>query len=68
MASTTTHGVTIRSNARDAKRLSALVSATRNFEGTGTRGEFFIPADGEVQALRDAEFLTDNGATVTEVR
>jgi len=61
------HGVTIKSNAREAKRLSALVSATRNFEPTGVRGEFFIPAEDEVRALRDAEFLADNGATVTAV-
>lgn len=61
------NGVTIRTNAREAKRLSALVSATRNFEPTGVRGEFFIACDDEVKALRDSEFLASNGATVVAV-
>ena len=62
------HGVTIQSTAREAKRLSALVSATRTFEPTGVRGQFFIEAADEVRALHDADFLAGYGVKVVEAR
>ena len=70
MSNTTTapaHGVTIRTNARAARRAAALLSPTREFLPTGRRGEFFMAAADEVQALRDADFLAANGVTVLSV-
>ena len=61
---TTAHGVTIRTNARAARRAAALLSPSREFLPTGRRGEFFMAAADDVQALRDAEFLAANGVTV----
>lgn len=58
------YGVTIESNARQAKRLSALLSPTRNSVPTGQRGRFFMAATDEVQSLRDADFLTAYGVDV----
>lgn len=60
-------GTKIKSNARDAQRFSALLSPTRSFVATDKRGVYFMPADDEVTALRDADFLAANGATVIEI-
>lgn len=61
------HGVNVKTNAREAKRLSALISPTRSLEPTPARGVYYLAASDEVQAMRDAEFLTDNGAAVISV-
>lgn len=62
------HGVTIRTNGREAKHLSAITSPTKDFEPTGERGVYFMPADDEVQALHRADFLTRNGVEVLDAR
>lgn len=58
--------VTVRTNAAEARRLSA-ISPSRNLERTGTRGVYTLTCAGEVAALRDAATLTEYGAQVLSV-
>ena len=58
------HAVIIKANARVAREFSIRLSPSRNFEPEGRRGHYIINCADEVQALRDAEWLRDNGATV----
>ncbi len=64
---TDTHGITIKTNARDARLLSAIVSPTRDFLPTGERGVYFMADPDECRALRDAEMLAERGVTVLAV-
>jgi len=61
------NGTLIKANGAQAKHFSSLLSPTRNFQPTGKRGEYFMAAADEVVALRDAEFLRENGAVVLAV-
>ena len=61
------HGTVIKANARDAKTLSAILSPTRDFVPTDTRGQYVMEAADEVQALRDADFLAERGVVIVEV-
>lgn len=60
------HGIVIRSTCREAHRLEALVSPTRDFRQAGDQ-TYVMEASDEVQALRDADFLASCGAQIVRV-
>lgn len=58
------YGVRIKTNAREARILSAIVSPTRSFVPTGQRGVYVMETDDEILAIRDADFLAERGVEV----
>lgn len=52
-------GIKIRTNAQHARQLSAMLSPTRSFVPVA-RGVYVMECTDEVQAIRDADFLTSN--------
>lgn len=62
-----TWSLTIRATAAEAKKLSAIVSPSRNFEPTGRRGEYAMTSNSEVLSIRDADFLAGMGVEILSI-
>lgn len=57
-------GIIVKTNARHARQLEALLSPTRTFVGID-RGKYFMEGT-EVQALRDYDFLVSQRLVAPE--
>lgn len=62
-----TWSLSIRATKAEAKKLSAIVSPTRNFEPTAQRGVYSMTSDSEVLSMRDADFLARMGVEVLAI-
>ena len=53
-------GILIKTNARHAKELSAMLSPTRSFEPTGVRGQYLMKFNTVEEAIRGVDFLVSS--------
>lgn len=62
-----TWSLSIRATKAEAKKLSAIVSPTRNFEPTAQRGVYAMTSNSELLTIRDADFLANMGVEVLSI-